>query len=232
MKTRKLLTALFALFILVSGNVFAQETTASLIGVVKSARGGVLAGATITGVHKTTGATTFTQSNKKGLFVVPNLKPGGPYTVKISFVGFSEEKMDNLNFTLGNNSDMNIAMKVSNRSMSEVVVTTSKKNVGSGINIGRGQLTNLPTLGRSLSDFTRLTPQSNNNSFAGSNFRYNNLTIDGAINNDAIGFSNSFGGTSGGGQSGAAGAGTRPNPSRIDAIQEVQVQMAPFDVNL
>jgi hypothetical protein len=90
----------------------------------------------------------------------------------------------------------------------------------------------LPSIGRSLGDFTRLTPQSNNNSFAGSNFRYNNLTVDGAINNDAIGFSNSFGGTSGGGQSGAAGAGTRTNPYSIDVIQEVQVQLTPFDVKL
>ena len=232
MKTRKLLTALSALFILITGNVFAQETTATLNGVVNDARGGVIAGATITVVHEPTGATTFTQSNKKGLFVVPNLKPGGPYTVKISFVGFSEEKMDNLNFILGNNPDMNIAMKVSNKSMSEVVVTTTKKNVGSGINIGRSQLTNLPTLGRSLSDFTRLTPQSNNNSFAGTNFRYNNLTIDGAINNDAFGFSNSAGGVSGGGQAGAAGSGTRTNPYSLDVIQEVQVQLAPYDVKI
>ena len=116
--------------------------------------------------------------------------------------------------------------------MNEVVVSSGKKFGNGGTNITRAQLNNLPTLGRSITDFTRLTPQSNNNSFAGSNFRYNNLTIDGAINNDAIGFSNSFGGTSGGGQSGAAGAGTRTNPYSIDAIQEVQVQLAPFDVKL
>ncbi len=102
----------------------------------------------------------------------------------------------------------------------------------SGLNIGRTQITTLPTLGRSLSDFTRLTPQSNNNSFAGTNFRYNNVTIDGAVNNDAVGFSNSFGGVSGGGQSGTAGAGTRTNPYSLDVIQEVQVQLAPYDVKL
>ena len=90
----------------------------------------------------------------------------------------------------------------------------------------------LPTLGRSLSDFTRLTPQSNNNSFAGTNFRYNNITLDGAVNNDAIGFSNSAGGVSGGGQSGTAGAGSRTNPYSIDVIQEVQVQLSPYDVKL
>ena len=90
----------------------------------------------------------------------------------------------------------------------------------------------LPTLGRSINDFTRLTPQSNNNSFAGTNFRYNNVTIDGAINNDAFGFSNSAGGVSGGGQAGTAGSGTRTNPYSLDVIQEVQVQIAPYDVKL
>ena len=116
--------------------------------------------------------------------------------------------------------------------MSEVVVNSSKRNSGTGINVGRTQLNTLPTICRSINDFTRLTPQSNNNSFAGTNFRYNNLTIDGAINNDAFGFSNSAGGVSGGGQAGAAGAGTRTNPYSLDVIQEVQVQLAPYDVKI
>ena len=231
MRKTKILSILFAL-ILFTAKSFAQETTATLNGVVSDERGGVVAGATITVVHEPTGSTTFTQSNKKGIFTVPNLKPGGPYTVKVSFVGFGEEKFENMNFNLGNNPDLLVGLKVSSKSMSEVVVSGAKRNSGSGLNVGRAQLNSLPTLGRSITDFTRLTPQSNNNSFAGSNFRYNNLTIDGAINNDAIGFSNSFGGTSGGGQSGAAGSGTRTNPYSIDAIQEVQVQLAPFDVKL
>ena len=70
----------------------------------------------------------------------------------------------------------------------------------------QGNCKTLPTIGRSIGDFTRLTPQSNNNSFAGTNFRYNNITMDGAVNNDAIGFSNSTGGVSGGGQAGTAGS--------------------------
>lgn len=231
MKTRKLLFTLFA-FILYSGIGFAQETTSTISGTVNDEKGGVIAGATISVKHEPTGMIATSQTNKKGIFTVPNLKPGGPYTVSISFVGYKEEKMDNLSFILGNNPDMNIGLKINTKSMSEVVVSSGKKVPGAGINIGRNQLNNLPTLGRSLSDFTRLTPQSNNNAYAGTNFRYNNLTIDGAINNDAIGFSNSFGGVSGGGQSGAAGAGTRTNPYSIDAIQEVQVQLAPFDVKL
>ena len=231
MKMKNLLPVLFA-FILFTANAFAQETTSTLSGNVNDEKGVAIAGATITAIHVPTGISSTTQSNKKGLFSIPNLKPGGPYSVNISFVGYNEEKQDNLNFILGNNPDINVGLKINAKNMTEVVVTSGKRIAGAGINIGRNQLNNLPTLGRSLSDFTRLTPQSNNNAYAGSNFRYNNLTIDGAINNDAIGFSNSFGGTSGGGQSGSAGAGTRTNPYSIDAIQEVQVQLAPFDVKL
>ena len=208
----------------------AQETTATFSGTVSDERGGIIPGATIQLVHVPTGTIIATQSNKKGIFNLNNLKPGGPYTFTISFVGFREEKAQDLNLQLGNNPELNITLKQSTSNLEAVVITTSKRlnNIG----ITRAQMNVLPTISRSLSDITRLTPQSNNNSFAGSNFRYNNLTIDGAINNDAIGFSNSFGGTSGGGQSGAAGAGTRTNPYSIDVIQEVQVQLAPFDVKL
>src|SRR5204863_4645615 len=130
---------------------------------------------------------------------------------------------------LGNNPSGNITLEQKDQTLTEVVVTSGgRRSLPSGLSVGRSQLTTLPTLGRSISDFTRLTPQSNNNSFAGTNFRYNNLTVDGAINNDAFGFSNSAGGVSGGGQSGAAGSGTRTNPYSIDVIQEVQVQLSPF----
>lgn len=231
MKTKNFLLLLLSFFLL-GATAFAQETTSTISGRVNDDKGNPIAGATVTAIHEPTGAISTTQSNKKGIFNIPNLKPGGPYTVKVTFVGFSEQKAENLNFTLGNNPDMSIGLKLDTKSMNEVVVSGTKRTGAGGTNISRNQLNSLPTLGRSLSDFTRLTPQSNNNSFAGSNFRYNNLTIDGAINNDAIGFSNSFGGTSGGGQSGAAGAGTRTNPYSIDAIQEVQVQLSPFDVKM
>ena len=231
MTLKKLLLGLVFAFIFVSKGL-AQETAATLSGLVSDDKGNPIAGASISVLHEPTGARSAAQTNKKGLFVIPNLKPGGPYTIKISFVGFSEQTLDNINLTLGNNPDLNIGLKLSSQSLTEVVVSSGRKTAGGGTSIGRTQMNTLPTIGRSLSDFTRLTPQSNNNSFAGTNFRYNNLTIDGAINNDAFGFSNSAGGTSGGGQSGAAGSGTRTNPYSIDVIQEVQVQIAPYDVKL
>ena len=210
--------------------LWAQETTATLSGLISDAKGAPLNGATIVVKHEPTGLSFSAYSNNKGVVVVPNLKPGGPYTIIISFSGLKTETLENVNLTLGSNPDLNVQLFEISKEIKEVVVTGTKK--GSGLTLSRAQMNVLPTLGRSLSDFTRLTPQSNNNSFGGSNFRYNNLTIDGAINNDAIGFSNSFGGVSGGGQSGAAGAGTRTNPYSIDVIQEVQVQLAPYDVKL
>jgi hypothetical protein len=229
-KRMAVLMGLIALVVL-SAPSFAQETTATLSGHVKEAKGAFVSGAVITVKHEPTGFVTTAQTNSKGIFVIPNLKAGGPYTVKISFIGFKEEVFTDVNLSLGNNPDVNVSLVNTATVLTEVTVSSAgKKQLPGATTIGSRQLSTLPTLGRSLSDFTRLTPQSNNNSFAGTNFRYNNLTIDGSVNNDAIGFSNSFGGVSGGGQSGAAGAGTRTNPYSLDVIQEVQVQLAPFDV--
>jgi hypothetical protein len=231
---RRLFTLLFLVagLLSVSSSVSAQETTAVLSGSVTDASGNPLAGASVLLNLDNIGYKTSTRTNNKGLFLFPNLKPGGPYSMSISFVGFEEQKFDSLFLSLGANPEMNVNMKNSAKSMEEVIINTATRKPITGVTISRTQMNNLPSLSRSLSDYTRLTPQSNNNSYAGTNFRYNNLTIDGAINNDAIGFSNSFGGVSGGGQSGAAGSGTRTNPYSIEAIQEVQVQLSPFDVKL
>lgn len=210
----------------------AQETTSTLSGRVVDSKLQPVTGATVVVKHEPTGYLTTVQTNNKGLFVIPNLKPGGPYTIRITFIGLKEENFENINLTLGNNPDIDITMQMDEKNIQEVVVTGTKKNSLSGLSVGKAQINTLPTLGRGLGDITRLTPQSNNNSFAGTNFRYNNFTLDGAINNDAIGFSNSFGGVSGGGQSGTAGAGTRTNPYSIESIQEVQVQLTPYDVKI
>ncbi len=210
----------------------AQETTATLNGIVTDAKGAPVPGASVLVKHEPTGYSTGTQTNAKGIYVIPNLRVGGPYTIQISYTGYKEQTLDNINLVLGNNPDLNVSLEVDNKTLKEIVVVGGRRNASTGVTVGREQLKTMPSLGRSLGDFTRLTPQSNNNSFAGSNFRYNNFTLDGAINNDAIGFSNSFGGQSGGGQSGTAGAGTRTNPYSIETIQEVQVQLAPYDVKI
>ncbi|RYY23671.1 MAG: TonB-dependent receptor, partial [Sphingobacteriaceae bacterium] len=116
--------------------------------------------------------------------------------------------------------------------LKEVTVTAAAgaPKTGAGTRISQSQIRNLPTVSRSLQDLTRTTPQSSNNSFQGTNFRYNNVTIDGAINNDAIGFSPSNGGQTN--QSGQVGSSTRTNPVSIDAIQDIQVYVAPYDIKI
>ena len=228
----RLLLMFSTIALLAGGFARAQETTATLNGIVYDSKGAPVPGASVVVKHEPTGYSTGSQTNSKGIFVIPNLKVGGPYTVKISFTGYKEETVSDLNLTLGDNPEVSVGLKLNEAALTEVVVVGGRRAQTSGLTVGKAQLTTLPTLGRSLSDFTRLTPQSNNNSFGGSNFRYNNITLDGAMNNDAIGFSNSFGGTSGGGQAGTAGSGTRTNPYSLDVIQEVQVQLAPYDVKL
>ena len=224
---------LFLLFLLSAKQPsYSQETSATLNGVVSDTKGMPVAGATVAIKYQPTGYETRTQSNNKGIFVVPNLRPGGPYLITITFVGFKDTTLSDINLQLGNNPDVVVSMTPASNELREVVVGAGRRGAGSGLTVGTRQLNTLPTLGRSLQDFTRLTPQSNNNSFAGTNFRYNNITLDGAVNNDAIGFSNSFGGVSGGGQAGTSGSGTRTNPYSLDVIQEVQVQLTPYDVKL
>lgn len=226
------LAALLLLCIIFITNTKAQETTATLTGSVHDDHKAAISYATVMIKHEPTGTISGAQTNSKGSFTIPNLRPGGPYTVHISYVGYKEEQVTNLTLTLGENPPLDVVLSNSGNTELKEVKVTAQRGQSGGTNINRQQITTLPTLGRSLGDFTRLTPQSNNNSFAGTSFRYNNITMDGAINNDAIGFSNSFGGQSGGGQSGTAGAGTRTNPYSLDAIQEVQVQLAPYDVKL
>ena len=235
MRKYHLLTVRFFLFCLLIANfssAISQETSSTLNGVITDPKGAPITGASIIVQHMPTGYKTGTQTNNKGIFVLPNLKPGGPYTITISYTGFKTETLENINLSLGTNPDADISLKQDDKSLQEVVVMGGKRPATAGFTVGKAQLSTLPTLGRSLGDFTRLTPQSNNNAFAGTNFRYNNITLDGAANNDAIGFSNSFGGVSGGGQSGTAGSGSRTNPYSLDVIQEVQVQIAPYDVKL
>ncbi len=210
----------------------AQETNANFAGQVTDSKGAALVGTVISIKHIPTGFETKTQSNNKGYFYVPNLPVGGPYVITFSYVGRTTEIRTDYNLSLGSNS-LNVKLIDASATLAGVTVTSKRAGglkTGAGVQIGQAQIKNMPTINRSLQDVTRVTPQSNNNSFVGTNFRYNNVTIDGAINNDAIGFSPSLGGQTN--SSGMAGSSTRTNPVSLDAIQDVQVYLAPFDVKI
>ncbi|HEY0611419.1 MAG TPA: carboxypeptidase-like regulatory domain-containing protein, partial [Chitinophaga sp.] len=210
-----------------SSGLYAQVTTSQLSGKVSSAKGENLPGVTVQVVNTSTGARYGAQTNTDGRYLLPNLNPGGPYTITVSFIGYKKDERTDISLGLGGTT-LNFKLEEESTALSEVVVVGS--NAPRSGRIGQEQLKTLPSLNRSLQDFTRTTPQSNNNSFLGTNYRYNNVTLDGAINNDAIGFSPSLGGQSN--TSGQPGSSTRTNPVSLDAIQDIQVYLAPYDVKI
>lgn len=212
-------------------NLYSQETNSSLGGTIRNSKGAIVEGATIVVKHEPTGFTSRASSNNKGYFLLNNLQPGGPYSVSISYVGFATSEKTNLMLSLGFNT-LNQELNETTTALANVTVSSKRgtNKSGANIQIGQSQIRSIPMLNRSLQDVTKLTPQSNNNSFAGTNFRYNNVTIDGAINNDAIGFSPSLGGQTN--ASGQPGSSTRTNPVSLDAIQDVQVYLTPYDVKI
>ncbi|MEC5145948.1 TonB-dependent receptor [Chitinophaga sp. 212800010-3] len=214
--------------------VYAQETTGSLRGRITDAGGQPLPGVTVQAVHTPSGTRYGTATTPDGRYNLSGLRVGGPYRLEASFIGMETQREDNIQVMLGQVQQVNIALKTGARKLNELQVTATKtgpRTNGAGRNINREELRNMPTISRSIQDVTRLVPQgSKDNTFMGSNFRYNNVTIDGAVNNDAIGFSPSLGGATG--TSGMPGSSTRTNPVSMDAIQDMQVYLAPYDVKI
>ncbi|MEI9959079.1 MAG: carboxypeptidase-like regulatory domain-containing protein [Ferruginibacter sp.] len=171
----------------------AQETSSSLSGNLKDSKGNPASGVTVTVKYEPTGFVSTATSNSKGVFYLSNLQAGGPYTINLSLVGHKTETRTNYTLILGSN-NLDLKFTEASTTLNTVVVQGKAGAKGANVSINQNQIRNIPSLNRSLQDLTKLTPQSNNNSFAGTNFRYNNVTIDGAINNDAIGFSPSLGG--------------------------------------
>ncbi|GAB3561929.1 carboxypeptidase regulatory-like domain-containing protein [Spirosoma luteolum] len=213
--------------------LWAQVTTSGLTGHVTDAKNENLIGATVQALYTPTGTRYATVTDAEGRYRINNMNAGGPYEISISYVSFKTATRSDLMLQLGETTSLNVVLEDASAQLNEVVVKGNRAGdrQGAGIGIGSETIRRLPTISRSLTDMTRLSPQvSNNNSFAGTNFRYNNVTIDGAINNDAIGFSPSLGGSTG--TSGQPGSSTRTNPVSLDAIQDIQVAVAPFDVRL
>ncbi|MBO2012865.1 TonB-dependent receptor [Hymenobacter negativus] len=225
-------TFLSLLFLVIQHLAVAQVTTSAISGKVTSDKGEELIGVTVVATNVPTGVKRGTGTEPDGRFTIPNLAPGGPYSVTVTYVGYKEQTVTNVFLTLGNTTRLNFVLAAEAQALNEVVVVgnTQATKTGAGTNVSGAAIQQLPTISRSISDFTRLDPRNSNGSFAGSSFRYNNVTLDGAVNNDAIGFSPSLGGQSG--TSGLPGGSARSNPISLDAIQEIQAQVAPYDVKL
>lgn len=207
-----------------SFSLMAQETTSEIQGTVTDGNTG-LANATIVAVHQPTGTRYTTTSRKDGRYNLPNLRVGGPYIVTVSFVGFKEDHQDNITLLLGQAYKADFKMAATTGTLTEVVVATrrqdkifSNNRTGSQEVINRTQIERLPTISRSLQDFTKLEPTSNGLSFGGRSNQYNNVTVDGANFNNSFGLSGTLGGQTG------------SQPISLDAIEQIQVNVSPYDI--
>lgn len=214
-------------------NSWAQgSTTASMSGVVKEQKGSELPGATVIAVHQPTNTQYVGVTNAEGRYSIQNMRVGGPYTITVKYIGYQDKVTQNISLTLGQTLSLNITMLENSQTLGEVQVVSRRDNVinsertGAATTIRSEQIATLPTVSRQINDFVRLTPQADvkgtSISIAGINNRFNQLTIDGAVSNDVFGLSGT----------GTNGGSTGTSPISLDAIEQFNVQIAPFDVRL
>jgi hypothetical protein len=215
--TKFLLTISVVLFASVS---MAQITSSSMNGRVTDAEGPVF-GASVLATHTPSGTTYGTTTNMEGRYNLPGMRVGGPYSIKVAYLGYGENIIYNVRINLGASFVHNVVLTDDNVSLDEVVITSKRSNfsadkTGATTNISNAELSIMPTVSRSITDIARLSPYANGMSIAGGDGRSTNFTVDGANFNNNFGLSSSL---PGGG-----------SPISIDAIEEVQVVIAPFDV--
>lgn len=228
MKRSFYLTLLFVFFSTLFIN--AQITTSSIQGIVTGENKEPVTGAIIVAEHLPSGTKYSNYSDFDGRFRISNMRVGGPYKVTVSLISYSAKTFDDITLTLGNTENLAVTLSPSSVELNEVVVVSGKNDVinkertGAAINVSNDMVSAIPSISRSLKDYTKVSPLANTagsgTSFAGSNNRYNQFAIDGLVNNDVFGLA----------ASGTNGGQTGIEPVSLDAIEEFQINIAPYDV--
>jgi len=210
--------------------LLAQVTTSSINGVVTDQNGELLPGSTIIALHVPSGTQYGTLSREDGRYTIPNARVGGPYKVTVTFIGYATQEKNDVYLSLGNAYTADFKLFEEGTQLAEIVVAGSKSDIfdanrtGASTNVSNRTIQSVPTINRGLRDFTKLSPLANTagngTSFAGASNRYNQFAIDGLVSNDVFGLTSS--GTNGG-QTGI-------EPISLDAIEEFQLNIAPYDV--
>ena len=204
-------------------------TTATLNGRIPDDAGLPLPGATVVALHEPTGASTGVFSRDDGRYNIAGLRIGGPFEIRVSYIGYHTVVRRIVSLTMGQNLRLDFRLREDAIEAEEVVVTAheevlSESNTGSETHVTATEISRLPSIARSIQDYTRLAPEaaskSGGQSIAGKNNRLNNFQVDGAVLNDAFGLSNE----------GLPTGQVNAQPISLDAIEEFQVQVAPFDV--
>ena len=221
-KTIKVLLLSFAAMLL-AVSAFAQITTSSLSGRITDKGGVSVPGATVVAVHIPSGTQYYAVANEEGRFFINGMRAGGPYNVEVGCLGYKSVSYTDITLQLAETFSLNAELRDDNEMLSEAVVISqavskfATEKTGAATNINNSQIVALPSVTRSITDYTRLSPYGGNGmTFGGSDGRTANFTVDGADFNNNFGLSD---GLPGGG-----------NPISIDAIEEMQVVISPYDV--
>lgn len=214
----------FAALVMLPVIANAQVTTGAMNGLVTDAQGKPMPGVRVVATHEPSGTKYGAVSGSTGRYTVPALRTGGPYTVKFSSIGMKEEVFGDIIIKLGETYPLNVQMREGEVKLADIVVTSQKNKVmsnertGAATNISKETIAAVPTLTRNIIDFSKVTPQANGRSFGGQDDRMNSLTIDGSTFNNTFGLSSTPAGQTG------------QSPISLDAIEEIQVNLAPYDV--
>ena len=218
---KQLKKLMVAFFVVLTTTLNAQVTTSGIAGKVNSGAEPII-GATIVATHTPSGTVYGAVSNADGRFNIVGMRVGGPYEIKISYIGFSSVKISNVNLQLGETYPVNVNLKEDTNELQDLVVSVQRtkfttEKTGAVTNITSNQMLSLPSVSRSIIDVTRLSPYGGNGmSFGGTDGRTANFTVDGANFNNNFGLS-----------SGLPGGGS---PISLEAIEELQVVITPYDV--
>ena len=205
-----------------------QVTSSAMSGTVKSKAGETLPGASVEVIHTPTGTKYFSTTGANGGYAVQGIRPGGPYTVKVTYVGYKTTEITDISAPLGSNLNVNVLVEEESNLLNEVVVSTKSKGnfnkgrTGASQQFSNREITAVPVTGaRSINSITKYNANAGSNgTFGGQDSRLNNFTIDGSVFNNGFGL----------GSDSQAGGRTGSTAISLDAIEQLQVSVAPYDV--
>lgn len=201
-------------------------TTSAINGFVLDPTGQPIAGATVRAVHTPSGTEYTTIVRSGGAYSLPNLRVGGPYRVTAEMLGYAPARQEGVHLRLAQTERLDFALRVQAIELEGLLVTGEAGEVfnadrtGAATYIDSDEVEMLPSIKRSVRDLIRTDPRNDGNyAFAGRNWLYNNISLDGSYFNNAFGLDDP-----------APGGQTNAEPVPYESVEQVQVSIAPFDV--